>query len=493
MEEAKEASRDKGHSLSLRLKRLNLRRLFFIFLGIFLFLVVYFSPPWPEAVDPAGNRFALSREAKGAIALFLLAAIWWIAEVIPIGITSIAIGVLQVLFLIRPAKEAFRDFMDPAVMFIFGSIMMGEAFTKTGLTRRIAYRMLEVVGDKTSHILLGCLVLTAGLAHLMAHTAVAATLFPILVAIHALYTEGEERTRFGKALFISMAYSAGAGSAVTFLGAARTPAAVAMFKEFTGRDIGFFELMLFMFPLCWAMVLLIWLYFSVILKPERERISDLKGRVRDLSKDIGPLSGQEKFVLFVVALIVVSMALQPAVPELKSIDRSAIILTGTLLFFLFRILTLKELEEIPWNIVLLFGGAMSLGFCLWKTGAAQWLAIKWLGLFSNTHWLLFLIAVASLVLALTNFIMNVAVIAISLPITLVIAGYLGIPSELILYTSLAVAGMPLMLLIGAAPNAIAYRSNQFTPGEFFKHGFFMSIVFLAILTLTILLIWRPLL
>ncbi|MEN3039496.1 MAG: SLC13 family permease, partial [Candidatus Kryptonium sp.] len=219
--------------------------------GLGLFLAIYFSPPWSPAVDPAGNVFPLSKEGKGAIALFMLAGIWWVFEVVPIGVTSIAIGVLQVLFTIRPAKEAFRDFMDPSVMFIFGSVVIGMAFTKTGLTKRIAYKMLDIVGERTNLILLGCLVITALLTHVMAHTAVAATVFPILLAIYSLYGEGDRRTNFGKALFIGMAYAAGAGSIITFLGAARGPAAAGMFKEFTGRDIGFFELTKYMFLVGW--------------------------------------------------------------------------------------------------------------------------------------------------------------------------------------------------------------------------------------------------
>jgi sodium-dependent dicarboxylate transporter 2/3/5 len=113
--------------------KIDLKRWFFTGLGILLFIVVFYSPPWPDAIDPVGKHFSLSPEGKGAIAVFLLAGIWWVFEVIPIGITSLAIGVLQALFFIRPAKEAFNDFMDPAVLFIFSCLMIGLVFTKTGL------------------------------------------------------------------------------------------------------------------------------------------------------------------------------------------------------------------------------------------------------------------------------------------------------------------------------------------------------------------------
>jgi sodium-dependent dicarboxylate transporter 2/3/5 len=418
-----------------------------------------------------------------------MAGIWWIFEVIPIGVTAIAIGVFQALFLIRPAKDAFRDFMDPSVMFIFGSIVIGLAFTQTGLTRRIAYKMLAVAGENTRMILLGCLVVTAALAHLMAHTAVAATMFPILLAIYALYGEGEKQTNFGKSLFIGMAYAAGAGSIITFLGAARGPAAAGMYKEFTGNDIGFFELTAYMAVIGWLMVFAIWLYLITFLKPEKDAIPGLKNTVKRLADGLGPVTVQEKTVLGIVFGVVLLMSLKSVVPFLQPIDRAALMLSSTLLFFILGILTVKNLEEIPWNIILLFSGAMSIGFCLWQTGAAEWMAVRWLGLLQGAHWFVFVMGIAAFVLLMTNFIMNVAAIAIVLPVALVIARYLGVAPDVVMYASLVTAGMPFLLLIGAAPNAIAYDSRQFSTGEFFKHGLPMSLVLLMVLGLAVTLLW----
>jgi sodium-dependent dicarboxylate transporter 2/3/5 len=243
----------------------NRKRLAGLLLGIALFAVVYYSPAWPDAVDPDGKHFALSRAGKGGLAIFLLAGVWWVFEVVPIGVTSLAIGALQVLFSIRTADVAFRDFMAPSVFFIFGSIIIGMVFTKTGLTRRLAYRMLMIVGEKTSMIMLGCFILTAVLTHIMAHTAVAATIYPLLLAIYALY---DRPTKFGKSLFMGMAYVAGAGSIITLLGAARGAVAIGFFQREVGREVGFFELTWYMLPVGWIMVFLLWGFFMVFLKPD---------------------------------------------------------------------------------------------------------------------------------------------------------------------------------------------------------------------------------
>jgi len=465
------------------------KKLFILLAGLGVFLAIYFMPAWPDAVDPAGQSFTLSPQGKAAIGLFLLAGIWWVFEVIPIGVTAIAIGVFQALFLIRPAKDAFRDFMDPSVMFIFGSIVIGLAFTQSGLTRRIAYKMLSVVGENTRMILLGCLIVTAALAHLMAHTAVAATMFPILLAIYALYGEGDKKTNFGKSLFIGMAYAAGAGSIVTFLGAARGPAAAGMYTEFTGQEIGFFELTSYMFVIGWLMVFAIWFYLITFMKPEKDSIPGLKKTVKRLSDGLGPMTIQEKTVLGIVLGVVLLMSLKGVVPFLQPIDRAALMLLSTLLFFILGILSVKNLEEIPWNIILLFSGAMSIGFCLWQTGAAEWMAVQWLGLLQGAHWFVFVMGIAAFVLIMTNFIMNVAAIAIVLPVALVIAKYMGVAPDVVMYASLVTAGMPFLLLIGAAPNAIAYDSKQFSTGEFFKHGVPMSILLMVVLSLAVTVLW----
>ena len=241
--------------------------------GLGLFLWIYFMPAWPDAIDPGGKHFAIATKGKAPLRLFLLAGIWWIFEVVPIGVTAIAIGVFQALFAIRSAKDAFRDFMDPSVMFIFASVVVGLAFTKSGLTKRLAYKMLQIVGEKTNMILLGALVVTAGLAHVMAHTAAAATVFPILLAVNSLYGEGDKPTKFGKSLFIGMAYAAGAGSVITFLGSARAAAGAGMFAEFTGKTIGFFELTKYMFLIGWIMVFLIWIYPYDLPESRKRRLS----------------------------------------------------------------------------------------------------------------------------------------------------------------------------------------------------------------------------
>jgi sodium-dependent dicarboxylate transporter 2/3/5 len=470
-------------------RNIDWKKMGFLFLGIALFTVVYMAPAWPDAIDPMGKHFPLSREAKGAIAIFLLAGTWWVFEVVPIGVTSLAIGVLQALFLIRSARDAFTDFMVPAVMFIFASIMIGLVFTKTGLTRRLAYKMLIVVGEKTSMIYLGCFIVTAALTHIMAHTAVAATIYPLLVSIYALYGEGDKKTKFGKGLFIGMAYVAGAGSIVTLLGAARGAVALGFYKDIVGQDITFFQLTWYMFPVGWIMTFILWGFFMVFFKPEKATIPGLREKARQLNAELGPLTRNEIKAAIIVGACIITMSLRSFIPALQPVDKTAIILMSTILFFVTGIMDLDDLEAIPWNIILLFAGAMSIGNCLWQTGAANWMAVNWLGMFQEANWFVFVMSIAFFVMMMTNFIMNVAAIAISLPVALVIAPYLGVAGEVILFAALVTAGMPFLLLVGAAPNAIAYDSGQFTTAEFFLYGIPASIILMIVTGFAVFVLW----
>jgi len=265
--------------------------------------------------------------------------------------------------------------------------------------------------------------------------------------------------------------------------------AIGFFREIAGKSVTFFELTKFMFPIGWSMTILIWLFILIWFKPEKKTIPGLKQKSLQLYAELGAVSSREIFAGLVVLGIIVFLSLQSFIPALEDFNKSAIVLVGTLIFFFTKILTINDLEEIPWNIILLFGGAMSIGFCLWETGAAKWLAINWLVMFQKANWFVFLLAIAFFVLIMTNFIMNVAAIAISMPVALVIAPYLNVAPEVVLYASLVAAGMPFLLLVGAAPNAIAYESKQFTAGEFFLAGIPTSIILMAVIGFAAAILW----
>lgn len=481
--------RGMGVHIAAERARLPVGRLLAMLAGILGCTVWALMPALPDAVDPQGQHFALNKEARLGLGLFVLAAIWWVFEVVPVGITAITIAVVQALFHIRDARAAFTDFMDPSVWFIIGALTIGTAFARSGLTNRVAYRMLALVGERVSMIYLGSFVMTAALTLIMAHSAVAPAVFPLLAVIHSIYATDSQPTRFGKGLFIGMAFTAGAGSIITLFGAARGAVAIGFYRDVVGREITFFELTYYMLPLGAVMIVLLWFYITLAFPPERATIPGLQRRARNLHSTLGPLDRREWLTLLITLAAVLAMSLRSLVPALGAIDKSAIILAATVALFACGCLRLRDLESLPLNIILLFGGAMSIGFCLWHTGAAQWLAIHWLNALPSDSQFLFVVGLTVFVLVMTNLIMNVAAIAISMPVSLAIAPYLGVAPEVVLFASLAAAGMPFLTLVGAAPNAIAYQGRQFSALEFFRAGIPASVLLVLVIALFVWKLW----
>ena len=286
-----------------------------------------------------------------------------------------------------------------------------------------------------------------------------------------------------------MAYVAGAGSIVTLLGAARGAVAIGFYNDIVGQNISFFQLTYYMFPIGWLMTFLLWGFFMIFFKPEKKIIPGLREKAKQLSAEQGSITKQEITAAVIVFGCIIIMSLRSFIPALQPVDKTAIILISTIMFFITGILDINDLEDIPWNIILLFAGAMSIGFCLWETGAAKWLAVNWLSMFKESNWFVFVMSYAFLLMIMTNFIMNVAAVAITLPVALVIAPYLGVAPEIIIFASLVTAGMPFLLLVGAAPNAIAYDSRQFSTGEFFLYGIPASVLLMIVTGFAVYVLW----
>jgi solute carrier family 13 (sodium-dependent dicarboxylate transporter), member 2/3/5 len=216
---------------------------------------------------------------------------------------------------------------------------------------------------------------------------------------------------------------------VTLLGAARGIVALGFYEEITNKTVTFFELTYYMFPIGWIMVFVLWGFFMVFFKPEKAVIPGLREKARQLSDEMGSFTRHEIIATVIIFGVILFLSMQSFIPALKPFNKAAVLLVSTILFFIVGILDIRDLEDVPWNIILLFAGAMSMGFCLWQTGAAEWLAINWLGFFAEAHWFVFVMAIAFFVMLMTNFIMNVAAIAISVPVALVVAPYLGVAAE----------------------------------------------------------------
>jgi solute carrier family 13 (sodium-dependent dicarboxylate transporter), member 2/3/5 len=329
--------------------------------------------------------------------LFLLAGTFWVFEVMPIGVTGLLIGVIQALFFIRPASEAFKDFMDPSVLFIFGSLTIGMVFTKVGLTKRLAYKMLMIVGERTSRIYLGCFVVTALLTHIMAHTAVAATMYPLLLAIYSLYTTDTKPTRFGKGLVHRHGLRGRGRQHHHPAGRGPGHRGPGLLQEIAGQGCLLFRTQLLHGAHRMAHGLSAVGFYHGAVQTRAGPHPRSAGEGQTAQRRDGPLSRKEIGAGLIVLGAILFLSLQSFVSGPAALQQIGRDPGGHHFVFPVQdILDIQDLELIPWNIILLFAGAMSIGFCLWQTGAAEWLAINWLGFFKDAHWFIFVMGISFL-------------------------------------------------------------------------------------------------
>ncbi|MBF0488080.1 MAG: SLC13/DASS family transporter [Nitrospirae bacterium] len=472
--------------------RIDWKRVSYLVLGMAVFLAVYYMPGLPDAVDPSGVRFPLTREGKGALAVLLMGVIWWFFEVMPAGVTGLIMGSAQALLHIRDAKRVFSDYMDPAVVFIFAAIVMGMVFAGTGLTRRIAYKILSIIGENTIVIYGGTFFLMAFLSHFMSNTSSAAAIFPLIWAIYSLYRREDIPTRFGKGLFMGMAFSAGAGSMFTLFSAPRAILSIAIFKEVAGRDISFAGYSKYMSLIGWIAVIVIWVFAVVFFRPNRKSLSGLSDRFKELYAELGPLSRKETLTIIIMTAVVSLLIISSYIPTLRTPDKAAMILISTAMIYMFKLMEVKHLEDVPWNIVLFFGGAMSIGYCLWDTGVSAWLGVRCVGIFAGVHWFAFLIVLAVVVFIISNVLTNAVAVVLALPVGLVMSRYVGVTPEVVLFSISVASAMPFLLIKSSASNAIAFESKQFTAREFFTKGILLSVILFVILAVAIWIIWPAL-
>ncbi len=467
----------------------NWKKPAFLLLGAVSFALMYGLGSLPDATDPGGAHVALTHQGQCALAILSLAIVWWISGALPAGVTGIAVIALQTLLLVHPAGAVFGNFMNPSILFIGASMLTGMAFVKTGLIKRLMYRVWMLAGERTSLIYLGSMMVIALLAHIMIHTAVVTAVYPLLFSVSTQFSEGGRPTRFGKGVFIAMAYAAAAGSVITLPGAARNVLAIEFFRVFSEKDITTGYFCYYMLPLGWLTLFLFWGFVTICFGSQHKRIPEFREHVRTMCAGMGGVSRNEILTLVISVAGAAVLLLSSWMPEGMVLDKAAVIVMSVLLLFILNILDIHDLQSLPWNMILLFSGAMSVAFCLWETGAAQWMAANWLHVFRISSGPVIVMITAFLVLLLANGMANVVVLAGVLPVALAATSYLKIVPDVLLLAVLAAAGLPLMLPAAGAANTLVCESGQVTEQEFFMYGTVASMIVMVVVALMVYVVW----
>ncbi len=427
-----------------------------------MLLTIPFIVGAPKGLSPDGFR---------VLSIFLVSALWWVTEVVPLMITSIFAMALLVLSGAMTSDRVFSLFGNSAVFFILGSLILASAFMRSGLSKRIALMMMKKVGKSKMLLPMSILLISALLSTWMSSHAVAAMMFPIVLSI----ASEMEDERYEALLFLSMMWGTIAGGNLTFLGGARAVLAVEIMSKTVGKSLSFLSWMLAVYPLVLievAVSLFLVYYLSRSCKVD---ISSVEKGIDEKLKQMGRIDSREKIVALVIAVSIFFWVIFGS-----SVGLATISLLMVVVVFLLKLVTWEEVEEdVNWGIILMYGGAIVLGRAMNSSGVSTWI----LNIFAPHNEVLFLIVVIIASVVLTELVSNSAVVAFALPVVISAASKTLPPQVLTLSVTVS-AGLSYMLPMSTPDVAIAMSSGKLRIKDTIKYGAIMSSV--GVITVSLL-------
>lgn len=426
--------------------------------------------PTPEGLTPAAQR---------TLGIFALCAILWVTGVIPLQITSMLAIILLPLLDVMPGSKAFALFGNASVFFILGAFILSAALIDCGLSLRMTCFALARFASSATALRTTILLVAAFASFWMSEHAVAAMLFPVVMGLVTAFGLKPRESRFGMSFFFALAWGCIIGGIATYLGGARNPLAAGILYEEREIQISFLRLLSASLPLVVIMLGLAWCVLKWFFPAEPVQLDAARAQLESERRTLGPVSRRE----MAIGLIGVGTILS-WIFLYRYVGLAPIALLSVALLFIFRLVQWADIESnVNWGIILMYGGAIALGSALHTTGASAWVVERTLGDQVLTPWQLIL-AIGVLSLLLTEFISNVAVVSLMMPIGLSLAQRYGLPLEAVTLAIALPSGLSYMMPMGTPATAIAYSSGFMTPKEFLKYGTLMNglslLVFIAV-------------
>ena len=440
----------------------------------------------------------LSDQANAVLASTLWIAIWWITEAIPIAATSLLPIILFPLSGALPLADTTSSFGHRFVFLYLGGFILALAIQKWNLHKRIALNIIKVVGTNVQKIILGFMVATAFLSMWISNTATAVMMLPIGIAIikqmkDLKNTPEDENLIFGKALMLSIAYSASIGGIATLIGTPPNLVFAGIIQETYNIEISFLKWFQFGLPISILLLAISWVYLTkVAFKFKQNEFNKGKEEINRQLEELGSISYEEKIVLSVFVLTGLAWILRTYLLNkfIPNLDDSIIALISGISLFLFqannqegkkeKIMNWEDAVKLPWGILLLFGGGLAIAQGFQSSGLANWIAenLTQLNGFSLFIILLVLITAVNFLTEITS---NLATTAMLLPILAPTAVTLGVHPYILMVGATLAASCAFMLPVATPPNAVVFGSNYLKISDMVRVGILMNIISIIII------------
>ncbi len=458
-----------------------------------LFYVAPLLAVWAIVVKPLGAELP---QLSYMLAVVLWMVLWWISEEVPLGITSLLPVVLFPLLGIMDGKAVSALYVNQVIFLFMGGFMVAIAVQKWELHRRIALWILMALGTSPSRILLGFMLATAVLSMWISNTAT--TMMMIPMALSVLGMESRRSSPFGRVLLLGIAYSASIGGVATLVGTPPNLSFTRIYEIYypQAEGVSFGQWMLWAFPLSIGLLLVLFIYLRyVVLWGVAVQVMDVSGLRRQL-KAMGDLSYEERAVMAIfVVLALLWIFRKPLdfgifrIPGWSTWlpygsylhDGTVAIAMAVLLFVLPAkrtdgyLMSWADMRQMPWDLILLFGGGFALAGGLKESGLADWLGqhLQWMQ--AMPLWLSMWILVL-MVSFLTEMTSNTATVESFLPVLAGLAGASSDEALLWMIPATVAASMAFMLPIATPPNAIVFGTGKISMVEMMRVGFVFNIV-----------------
>jgi len=422
-------------------------------------------------------------------ALAVWMAVWWATEATPLFVTALLPLVLIPLLGVADIRAASAPYANPVIYLLLGGLLIALAFERWNLHRRIAFLIILGVGNRPLNLVAGVMLASAFLSMWVTNAATTVLMLPIALSlIHEVLPEGTDHgrdgTNFAASMMLGIAYAASIGGMGTLIGTPPNAVAAGYLEETFGIEVNFITWMGVAVPISAVLLALAFVLLTRFAFPVSTALRGSQTNVAaDALREMGPLRGAERSVAIVFFLVAVGWILAPIAEDWLEIgiSETGIAIAGAIALFAIPadwrtrqfLLDKSAVRRVPWDVLLLFGGGMSLARAIDSSGLAAWIG-NGLSFLHGAPMILVLLGIALLVVCLTELMSNTATTAALLPI----AGGFAVATDLApLYLAMAIAlaaSSAYMLPVATPPNALVFGSGYISLPQMLRAGFLLS-------------------
>ncbi|HLT86085.1 MAG TPA: DASS family sodium-coupled anion symporter [Sphingobacterium sp.] len=427
----------------------------------------------------------LSKEGLAVLACTVWVAYWWITEALELAVTSLLPIVIFPLSNAAPIAEVTSAYGHPFIFLFMGGFIIGLAIQKWDLHKRIAYKIIGVMGTGEKKVILGFLIATAFLSMWLSNTATAIMLLPIGMSVISHFKNIQP---FSKNLMLSIAYGASIGGMATLIGSPPNIIFAGIVQNSLGIEITFLNWMIFALPLSCVLLLITWLYLT--------RYKVVTGEETKITLEpLPPMSTAERRVLIVFGLVATMWITRSflLVKLWPMLDDTIVAIFCALLLFLIparkgsreRLMSWDVAKDLPWSVLLIFGAGLAIAGGFSQTDLTTWLGFQ----LQNVQVLpatLFIFVVIAGINILTEVTSNTATASMMLPVLIALGAGMGTDLIGLLAGATIASSCAFMLPVATPPNAIVFSSGYLELKDMLRSGVFLNIMSIIIIYLFVL-------